>query len=55
MKAHWNGQDYAAMEKRPSEFTPDDVDLIVRGLAARKAQTAGGTAAAMTSHAKGRK
>ena len=42
MKAHWNGQDYDAMEKKPLEFTPDDVDLIVRGLTARKAQAAGG-------------
>jgi hypothetical protein len=40
MKAHWNGRDYDAMEKKLLEFTPDDIDLIVRGLAARKARVA---------------
>jgi len=32
MKPHWNGQDYAAMERKPMAFTPDDLDLIRLGL-----------------------
>jgi hypothetical protein len=40
MKAHWTGQDFDAMERKPLEFTRDDIDLIVWGLTARKAQTA---------------
>ena len=42
MKAHWNGRDYAAMNVKPLEFTPDDVDMIVKGLNAWKSQIAGG-------------
>jgi len=41
MKAHWNGQDYDAMEKKPLEFTSVDVDLIKNGLNLRKARNAG--------------
>lgn len=41
MKAHWNSQDCAAMASRPLEFTPDDVELIVNGLALRKSRTDG--------------
>ena len=41
MKAHWNGKDFDRMEKKPLEFTPDDIDLIVSGLSALKAQTTG--------------
>ena len=55
MKAHWNGQDYDAMEKKPLEFTPDDIDLIVSGLTARKAQTAGETTATKCIACKGTK
>jgi hypothetical protein len=40
MKAHWNETDYAAMKKKPLEFTPNDVDLIVKGLNAWRSQTA---------------
>jgi hypothetical protein len=32
MKAHWNGRDYDAMERKPLEFTSLDVDLIKDGL-----------------------
>ena len=35
MKAHWDGGDYMAMEKKPLSFTDKDVDLIHRGLAVR--------------------
>src|SRR6185369_9582631 len=42
MKAHWNGRDYAAMNVKPLEFTPDDVDMIVKGLNAWKSQIASG-------------
>jgi hypothetical protein len=41
MKAHWNNQDLRAMEKRPLEFTPEDIHLIVLGLAELKVRTAG--------------
>jgi hypothetical protein len=41
MKAHWNGQDYAAMARKPLEFTPDNVELIVKGLTLRKSRNAG--------------
>lgn len=41
MKAHWNGTDLVAMGKKPLEFTPYDVHLIVKGLAAWKSPTAG--------------
>jgi hypothetical protein len=55
MKAHLNGEDIGAMERGPLEFTPDDIDLIVSGLRALKAQAAGATAPAMTLHAEGRR
>ena len=32
MKAHWNGQDYGEMERKPLAFTSDDLDLIRLGL-----------------------
>ena len=35
MKAQWTGQDYSEMTWRPLPFTPDDIDLIQRGLAKR--------------------
>ena len=42
MKAHWDGTDYAAMkELNPLEFTPDDVDMIIKGLSTWKSQNAG--------------
>jgi hypothetical protein len=41
MKAHWNGRDYDAMEKKPLEFTSVDKDLIADGLHLRKARKAG--------------
>ena len=41
MKAHWNGQDYDAMEKKPLEFTRVDVEMIKDGLNLRKARNAG--------------
>jgi len=41
MKAHWNGQDYDAMEKKPLEFTSLDLDLIKDGLNRLKARNAG--------------
>jgi hypothetical protein len=41
MKTNWNGRDYDAMEKKPLEFTHDDIDLIVWGLTTRRAQTSG--------------
>ena len=40
MKAHWNGQDYDAMEKKPLEFTSLDVEMIREGLNLRKARNA---------------
>jgi len=42
MKAQWNETDYAEMKKKPLEFTPNDLDLIVKGVAAWKSQIAGG-------------
>jgi hypothetical protein len=33
MKAHWSNADYTRMAYRPLPFLPDDVDLILRGLA----------------------
>jgi hypothetical protein len=45
MKAHWNGQDYDAMEKKPLEFTSIDKDLIADGLNLRKARNAGSSEA----------
>jgi hypothetical protein len=41
MKAHWNGTDYAAMKRKPLEFTPDDVDMIIKGLNTWKSQNTG--------------
>jgi hypothetical protein len=41
MKAHWNGQDYDAMEKKPLEFTRVDIEMIRDGLNLRKAPNAG--------------
>ena len=41
MKAHWNGQDYDAMERKPLEFTSLDVEMIRDGLNLRKARNAG--------------
>lgn len=32
MKAHWNGQDYDSMGRKPLEFTSLDADLIAQGL-----------------------
>jgi tetratricopeptide (TPR) repeat protein len=46
MKAHWNGQDYDAMERKPLEFTSLDVDLIKDGLNLRKARSTGSTVVA---------
>jgi hypothetical protein len=40
MKAHWNGPDYQAMRWKPLSFTPEDIDLIHRGLAAWVARAA---------------
>jgi hypothetical protein len=39
MKAHWTALDLDAMTSKPLEFTTDDVDLMVQGLAALKAGT----------------
>jgi hypothetical protein len=36
MKAHWTTDDVFAMESKPLKFTPDDVDLIYRGLESRE-------------------
>jgi hypothetical protein len=54
MKARWNGEDFDAMEKRPLEFTPDDIDWIVSGLSALKGRQPA-EPPAMTLHAKGRR
>jgi hypothetical protein len=35
MKATWDGSDYQAMMWKPLPFTPEDIELIHRGLAAR--------------------
>jgi len=35
MKARWTAEDYAAMRMGTLPFTPEDVDLIYRGLAVR--------------------
>ena len=40
MKAAWDGSDYPAMRWKPLAFTPEDIDLIHRGLAGRGAQAA---------------
>src|SRR2546426_12714204 len=40
MKANWDGSDYQAMTWKPLPFTPEDIDLIHRGLAARAARAA---------------
>jgi len=40
MKANWDGSDYQAMRWKPLSFTPEDIDLIHRGLAARAARAA---------------
>lgn len=40
MKAQWSEEDLYAMQKKPLEFTPDDVDRIVRGLTAWKSRIA---------------
>ena len=40
MKANWDGADYQAMTWKPLPFTPEDIDLIHRGLAARAARAA---------------
>lgn len=53
MKARWDGLDFDAMQKKPLEFTPDDVDLIVRGLAGRKSQIAASTRRADIVHLAG--
>jgi hypothetical protein len=47
MKAHWNGQDYDAMEKKPLEFTSLDVELIKDGLNLRRARSAGSSPEAL--------
>jgi hypothetical protein len=36
MKARWTAEDYAAMRTGTLPFTPEDVDLIYRGLAVRR-------------------
>ena len=41
MKAHWSPKDYTDMAWQPLSFTPGDIDLIQRGLAARAALTTG--------------
>jgi hypothetical protein len=40
MKATWDGADYVAMMWKPLPFTPEDIELIHRGLAARTARAA---------------
>jgi hypothetical protein len=40
MKATWGGADYKAMTWKPLPFTPEDIELIHRGLAARAARAA---------------
>jgi len=40
MIANWDGSDYQAMKWKPLSFTPEDIDLIHRGLAARAARAA---------------
>jgi hypothetical protein len=40
MKATWDGSDYQAMMWKPLPFTPEDIELIHRGLAARAARSA---------------
>jgi hypothetical protein len=37
MKAHWSGQDFDEMERKPLEFTPQDIALIRDGLSTRSA------------------
>jgi hypothetical protein len=37
MKAHWSNADQTRMAYRPLPFLPDDVDMILRGLALRSA------------------
>jgi len=41
MKAQWNDRDYDAMEQKPLEFTPFDVNLIQNGLSAKIARATG--------------
>jgi hypothetical protein len=36
MKARWDQRDFDLMDRKPLEFTTEDVDLIYRGLAARR-------------------
>jgi hypothetical protein len=40
MKATWAGSDYQAMMWKPLQFTPEDIELIHRGLAARVTRAA---------------
>jgi hypothetical protein len=40
MKATWDGSDYQAMMWKPLPFTPEDIELIHRGLAARATRSA---------------
>jgi hypothetical protein len=40
MKATWDGSDYQAMMWKPLPFTPEDIELIQRGLAARATRAA---------------
>jgi len=47
MKAHWNGQDYDAMQRKPLEFTSMDVDLIREGLNMRRARSVGSSREAL--------
>ena len=37
MKAHWTASDFRNMLRKPLAYTPDDIELIERGLAARAA------------------
>ena len=47
MKAHWDGQDYDAMQIKPLEFTSFDLETIREGLALRKGPDGGLSAAAL--------
>jgi hypothetical protein len=40
MKATWDGSDYQAMMWKPLPFTPQDIELIHRGLAVRSTRAA---------------
>jgi len=46
MKAHWGPEDYFEMGRKGLRFTPDDAELIYKGLDARATRQAGTTSIA---------